>query len=56
MRENEANDYNEKLRKVKNEHFNGMEKLQQIINVKDKTLRELQDLEQELHRVSNKLS
>lgn len=55
MRHQENEDYTQKLRKVKNDHFNGQEKLGQINSVKEQKLGQLEYLEQELHRVQNRL-
>lgn len=51
MRKEEADDYSDKLRKLKNDVFNQGEKLDQVKRVKETKLRERENYEQELLRV-----
>ncbi len=56
MRETEAKEYCDRLRQVKQEHFAGKEKLQQVQRVAETKQKELKEVDQELKRVSNLLN
>ena len=55
MRKQEEEEQAERLRKTKNEHFNQEERLKQIQRARDSKQKELENIDQELLRVQNKL-
>lgn len=51
MRESEAEEYGGKVRKLKEEHFNGRERLEQLVKVKEQKDREDRDVNEDLERM-----